>query len=67
MSRSSRSLPAVFAKPAVIAVATLAGLAAGLLGDGVYDGLAWLGLLVPVIVIVLALARRRPLATRRRK
>ncbi|QXQ06776.1 hypothetical protein KX816_01520 [Sphingosinicellaceae bacterium] len=54
-----RSNRVVFRNPAIIAVATLTGLVAGLLGDGVYDGLAWLGLGIPVVVIVAMLSRRR--------
>lgn len=50
---------AVFLQPAAIAVATLVGLVAGLLGDGVYDGLAWAGLGIPVAVIVAVVARHR--------
>jgi len=40
----------VFATPTVIALLTAAGLFAALLGDGVWDGLSWIGLGVPAVI-----------------
>ena len=40
----------VFATPMVIALLTAAGLFAALLGDGVWDGLSWVGLGVPAVI-----------------
>ena len=42
---------AVFGLPALIGVATCGGLAAGLMGEGVWDMLAWGGLALPCIAI----------------
>jgi hypothetical protein len=40
--------------PALIAAATLAGLLIALLGDGVYDWIAWVALTVPVAIVILS-------------
>lgn len=47
MSHKSQSTRRIFAWPALIAALGAAGLFAALLGDGVWDALAWLGLGVP--------------------
>lgn len=47
-----------FAVPAVIAIASLVGLSAALLGDGGYDVISWLGLGVPVATIAWAMLKR---------
>ncbi|MBV4493531.1 hypothetical protein [Pseudomonas oryzicola] len=44
MSHKSQPTWRVFAWPSVIALLTALGLSAALLGDGVWDSLAWLGL-----------------------
>ncbi|NIF17382.1 DUF4175 domain-containing protein [Pantoea sp. Cy-639] len=44
MSHRSQSTRRIFAWPLLIAVLSGAGLFAALLGDGVWDSLAWLGL-----------------------
>ncbi|MBI6895931.1 MULTISPECIES: hypothetical protein [Pseudomonas] len=44
MSHKSQSTRRIFAWPALIAVLSAAGLFAALLGDGVWDVLAWVGL-----------------------
>lgn len=44
--------------PGLIAVATLVGLVAGLLGDGANDLIAWLGVGLPLAVIGLFLTKR---------
>ncbi|WP_336333833.1 hypothetical protein [Pseudomonas putida] len=44
MSHRSRSTRQIFAWPALIAVLSATGLFAALLGDGLWDSLAWLGL-----------------------
>ncbi|MDF9617194.1 hypothetical protein P5705_06035 [Pseudomonas entomophila] len=44
MSHRSQSTRRIFAWPALIALLSGAGLFAALLGDGVWDSLAWLGL-----------------------
>ena len=38
----------IFAWPAVIAILSTAGLLSALLGDGIWDGLSWVVLTVPV-------------------
>ncbi len=48
----------VFAIPSVIALLSAAGLFAALLGDGVWDGLSWLGLGVPAGLGIRGLWRR---------
>lgn len=52
-----QSVWAIFAVPAVLAVASMAGLVAGLLGDGVYDAMAAAGLAVPMAGLLWPLAR----------
>ncbi|BBK43507.1 hypothetical protein STVA_35270 [Allostella vacuolata] len=61
MSRpaAAQSLRRIFAAPAAIALLSIVGLVAALLGDGVYDILSWIGLLVPVLAIAWALRFRR--------
>ncbi|MBC3434743.1 hypothetical protein HU735_04905 [Pseudomonas sp. BW16M2] len=44
MSHKSQSTRRIFAWPALIAVLSAAGLFAALLGDGIWDVLAWVGL-----------------------
>jgi len=48
----------VFAIPLLIAVTSLIGLIAALLGDSLYDWLSWLGLGLPVLAVVIAVARK---------
>lgn len=55
----ARTLRGVFAIPAVIAVVGVVGLVSALTGDGWRDGLAWLGLAVPVAAVLWARAARR--------
>jgi hypothetical protein len=58
---SRRSLKGAYAVPAVLALASLAGLVAALVGDGLMDWISWLllGGLAAVTAWAL-LARRRP-------
>ncbi|MNP84528.1 hypothetical protein D3C76_1838710 [compost metagenome] len=49
----------VFATPLVIALLSAAGLFSALLGDGIWDGLSWLGLGVPAVLGLRGLLRRR--------
>lgn len=52
MTRTSRRHPAaIFGWPMLIATATVAGLAAGLIGDTGWDWAAWAGLAVPVLAV----------------
>ncbi|WP_146232182.1 DUF4175 domain-containing protein [Pseudomonas mosselii] len=44
MSHKSQSTSRIFAWPALIAMLSAAGLFAALLGDGMWDVLAWIGL-----------------------
>ena len=43
-----QTLGQIFATPAVIGVLSVVGLISALVGDGVWDGLSWLTLGVPV-------------------
>ncbi|CAO3425142.1 hypothetical protein [Azospirillum doebereinerae] len=54
-----RTLAGVFGIPVLIALVSIVGLVAALLGDGVFDAVSWVGLLVPLLVIGWAV-RRRP-------
>ncbi|GLH79072.1 hypothetical protein SSBR45G_39810 [Bradyrhizobium sp. SSBR45G] len=40
----------VFRAPLLIGLVAAAGLAFGLLGDGLWDGLCWLGLSIPILL-----------------
>jgi hypothetical protein len=50
MRPQRQTLRQIFAAPAVIGVLSVAGLLSALLGDGVWDGLSWFLLLVPVVL-----------------
>ncbi|MGC2774364.1 MAG: hypothetical protein WA418_01870 [Bradyrhizobium sp.] len=50
----------VFRAPLLIGLVAAAGLAFGLFGDGVWDGLCWLGLSVPVLLSLLHGVRWNP-------
>lgn len=41
----------IYRMPLVLALFTLLGLTSGVLGDGVWDAVSWLGLGVPIVVI----------------
>ena len=64
MKRPKRqSLGAIFLVPAILAALTCVGLVSALLGDDLWDGLSWLTLSVPIVVVAwYALVRRRKLA-----
>ena len=57
MSRPRNPPARIFGWPITIAVATAAGLAAGLGGEGGWDWAAWLGLAVPVVLSTAAVRR----------
>jgi hypothetical protein len=50
LRRSRQSKRKIFAAPAVVGVLSAIGLTAALLGDGVWDGLSWITLLVPILL-----------------
>lgn len=54
----SASAARVWTTPAMLALSTAAGLAAGLLGDGVWDSVGWCALGLPLVVALRCLARR---------
>ncbi|BAM91293.1 conserved hypothetical protein [Bradyrhizobium oligotrophicum S58] len=47
----------VFRAPLLIGLVAAAGLTFGLFGDGVWDGLCWLGLSVPILLALIYGAR----------
>jgi hypothetical protein len=55
LQRVPRSLWQIFAMPLLLGVLTTVGLIAALVGDGVWDGLSWLTLGVPVVVCLYCL------------
>ncbi len=59
-----RRLGAIFLVPAILAVLSGVGLISALLGDGVWDGLSWLALSVPIAVVAwcAVLRRQKPAA-----
>jgi hypothetical protein len=56
---SRRSLKAVYAVPALLAVVSLAGLVSALMGDDAFDWASWLSLGGLLAVIAWALGARR--------
>ncbi|UFZ04825.1 hypothetical protein LQG66_00410 [Bradyrhizobium ontarionense] len=50
----------VFRAPLLIGLVAAAGLAFGLFGDGVWDGLCWLGLSVPILLSLIYSVRWNP-------
>jgi len=52
-------LAPIFIAPLVIAVLSLIGLVSALTGDGWRDGLAWIGLAVPILAVIWAAKARR--------
>lgn len=58
-SARRRSLTAVFAVPAALALITLIGLPVALAGDRLLAASSWLALGVPVAAVLFAWARRR--------
>ncbi|UZK69319.1 hypothetical protein OKW76_15090 [Sphingomonas sp. S1-29] len=55
----SRSTGAIFVVPLLLAVASMIGLVAALLGDGVADIVSWVALGLPVAAVVWAMRFRR--------
>jgi len=46
--RGRRTAREIFAIPALVGMLSAAGLASALVGDGVWDAVSWLALLIPV-------------------
>lgn len=49
----------IFTIPAVLALLGGAGLIFALVGDGIWDGLSWLALSVPIVIFAICLWRGR--------
>jgi hypothetical protein len=58
-SPARRSLGTIFLVPMIVALTSCAGLLSALLGDGLWDGLSWLALSVPVVVALWFALRRQ--------
>ena len=50
----------IFATPTLIALLSLVGLLAALLGNGVFDWVSWVGLAAPVVIVGWAMKARHP-------
>lgn len=63
MTRSSRparqTLRQIFATPLVIGILSTIGLISALVGDDVWDGLSWLSLAIPCLLLIGFIARPR--------
>ncbi|MGY3017977.1 hypothetical protein ACVWZ5_003532 [Pseudomonas sp. TE6283] len=60
MSHRSRSTRRIFAWPALVALLSGAGLFVALLGDGIWDSLAWIGLGLSAVLSLSGFWPRRP-------
>ena len=49
----------IFAAPSLIALLSTTGLLAALLGNGVFDIVSWIGLGVPLVMVIWAIKTRR--------
>lgn len=54
-----QTLSQIFGWPLVIGALSTVGLIAALVGDGVWDGVSWLALLLPILLYVIFLLRPR--------
>lgn len=54
-----QTLSQIFGWPLVIGVLSTVGLIAALVGDGVWDGVSWLTLLLPILLYAMFLLRPR--------
>ncbi|MBN8976345.1 MAG: hypothetical protein J0I08_07695 [Rhizobiales bacterium] len=54
-----QTLSQIFGWPLVIGVLSTVGLIAALVGDGIWDGVSWLALLLPILLYALFLLRPR--------
>jgi hypothetical protein len=52
LRRSRQSKRQIFAAPAVVGVLSAIGLTAALLGDGLWDGVSWIVLAIPVALYI---------------
>lgn len=57
-TKHRQSAREVFFIPILLGMATLIGLVSALVGDGIWDGVSWLTILAPVVVVILAWRRR---------
>ena len=57
--RRSNSLTTIFALPLAIFVCAIAALVIALTGDGWRDAASWVGLSIPVVVLIWAMRARR--------
>lgn len=58
MKDAASTFGRVFGIPALLALLSSIGLISALVGDGVYDIVSWLGLGIPIIVILYAMTQR---------
>jgi hypothetical protein len=56
LQREPRTLWQIFAVPLLLGILTTVGLVAALVGDGIWDGLSWVTLGVPIVVTLYCLA-----------
>jgi hypothetical protein len=54
-----QTLSQIFTWPLVIGVLSTVGLVAALVGDGIWDGVSWLALLLPILLYAMFLLRPR--------
>lgn len=49
----------IFAIPVLLGVLSIVGLASALVGDGIWDGLSWVALAIPILLCGYFLFKRR--------
>jgi hypothetical protein len=59
MRAPRQTLSQIFGWPLVIGVLSTIGLVAALVGDGIWDGVSWLALIIPIGLYALFLMRPR--------
>ena len=57
--RQSRTLGQIFIAPAIVGALSVVGLVSALVGDGIWDGLSWLTLAIPISLCLALVARGR--------
>ena len=56
--RNRRTLGQTFAAPIMIGALSIVGLLAALIGDGWWDAVSWLSLILPILLYLFFVARR---------